>query len=65
MLFNQALFSELDKLQSDQGAKHILQKYLAELHYLPLPEAAFDIDTPHDYELISKPWKDHYRTPEG
>jgi len=48
-IFPAKLFTELQDLKGDQGAKLLLLKHEANLYKIPLPEAELDIDNPEDF----------------
>ena len=48
-LFSREVFDDFNKLSGDKGAKMIIEKHYESLTTIMLPEAAFDIDTPHDF----------------
>lgn len=52
-LFDRALFPELLALSGAQGAKRVVERHASDLVTVPAPEAAFDVDTPDDYESMS------------
>ena len=47
-LFDKSLFSELISLSGDSGARAVIERHLATTSFVPIPEAAHDIDTPED-----------------
>ncbi len=49
-LFSRALFSELQNLRGGAGAKSVIERQLSRATIVAVPEAAFDVDTPHDYQ---------------
>ncbi|MCS7171844.1 MAG: nucleotidyltransferase family protein [Armatimonadetes bacterium] len=51
-LFHRALFSELKALQGDVGAKPVLEAHGSEAVFVPLEEAALDVDTPEDWARV-------------
>lgn len=53
-IFARSLFDELLNLSADAGAKQIIKKYAASAGKIPVPEAAFDVDTREDYENLLK-----------
>ncbi|MDX1940945.1 MAG: nucleotidyltransferase family protein [Saprospiraceae bacterium] len=53
-LFDRKWFEQLMQLKGDQGARALLQTYSDEIQAIPLPEGAFDLDTPEDYEQLIK-----------
>ena len=46
------LFDEVAALGGDEGAKRVIARHLDKMATLPLPDAAFDIDTPADYARL-------------
>lgn len=50
--FSRELFDQLNSLTSDEGARRIILKYPQSVATVVFPEGAFDVDTPHQYELI-------------
>jgi molybdenum cofactor cytidylyltransferase len=53
-IFARPLFADLMNLAEDAGAKRIIKKYSASVEIISIPEAAFDVDTPKDYEDLLK-----------
>lgn len=53
-LFDRTLIPELLKLKHQGGAKQLLKQYSDRNFNLDLPEAAIDIDTPADYQNLTK-----------
>ncbi|MDE2449466.1 MAG: nucleotidyltransferase family protein [Gammaproteobacteria bacterium] len=54
-IFPRHLFSELSELKGDSGARMLLKRHADRLVKVPMPSAAFDLDTPEDLlELTSK-----------
>ena len=51
-LFAGEIFDELFQVENDKGARSIIEKYKNSTEKIPLPEAAFDIDTLEDYENL-------------
>ncbi|MEA5597856.1 nucleotidyltransferase family protein [Rivularia sp. UHCC 0363] len=51
-LFDRSLFTELNNLEGDKGAKTLMRKYQDEILTINIPQAAIDIDTPDDYEKL-------------
>jgi molybdenum cofactor cytidylyltransferase len=49
-LFSSALFKELELLEGQKGARKLLDKYQQQAHRISLSKAAFDLDTPEDWE---------------
>lgn len=53
-LFASDFFAELMNLQGDEGAKKIITKYEDEAAFVDAAEAAFDVDTLQDYEILKR-----------
>jgi len=53
-LFPRAYFSELAELRGDQGARKLLLRNPDRLVRVPMPNAAFDLDTPEDLQALTK-----------
>jgi molybdenum cofactor cytidylyltransferase len=53
-LFSQALFRELQLISDKEGAKKIIQQNLHKTSTIPFEGGAVDIDTPEDYERLTK-----------
>ncbi|MDB5023498.1 MAG: hypothetical protein JWP78_1253 [Mucilaginibacter sp.] len=53
-LFHKSFFQQLLGLKGDSGAKKIMQQYPDALAAVPFPLGGIDIDTPDDYESLSK-----------
>lgn len=51
-IFSREVFTDLLACSGDQGARMLFREYPG-LHY-PLPQAAFDIDTPEDWKIFTK-----------
>ena len=51
-LFSREVFDDLRNLSGDKGAKSVIEKYPDSLSTIDLPEAAFDIDTPQDFQRL-------------
>ncbi|MGB8509744.1 MAG: nucleotidyltransferase family protein [Pyrinomonadaceae bacterium] len=49
-LFSRALFPELMKLRGAEGAKRIITRHESDAAFIAVPAAAFDVDTPDDYQ---------------
>jgi molybdenum cofactor cytidylyltransferase len=47
-IFQKQLYSELLKLEGDQGARSLIQHYLNQTTAVDFPDGAIDIDTPQD-----------------
>jgi molybdenum cofactor cytidylyltransferase len=52
VLVTRALFPQLLSLPDDRGAKHIWAANPDQVHAVPCPEAASDLDTPEDYDRL-------------
>jgi molybdenum cofactor cytidylyltransferase len=48
-LFSDRYFAELLNLNSDAGARRIIQKHLSETYTIDFPQGAIDLDTPDEY----------------
>ena len=53
VLVARELFPQLLSLPEDRGAKHLWAANPHQVHPVPCPEAATDLDTPADYERLS------------
>jgi molybdenum cofactor cytidylyltransferase len=53
LFIGRRLFDEIGALEGDQGAKWMIGRHLEEMTTVPLVEAAFDIDTPIDYDRLT------------
>ena len=53
-VFSRILFDELLNLPPSHGGKALMKKYPDQVHAVELPEAAIDVDTPADFENLSK-----------
>ena len=51
-LFKRTVFTALSELPPSAGARHLLRQPGLNVEPFPLPEAAFDIDTPADYDSL-------------
>ncbi|GAA4295560.1 nucleotidyltransferase family protein [Nibribacter koreensis] len=54
VLFDARYFTELNQLQGQEGAKKVLLKHMNQVHAIPFPAAALDIDTPEDYLTLQQ-----------
>jgi molybdenum cofactor cytidylyltransferase len=52
-LFGRALFAELMGLRGAEGARRVIARHTDAASTVAAPEAAFDVDTPDDYEALS------------
>lgn len=58
-LLSDRYFSELLKLDSDTGARQIIQQHLHETYTISFPKGAIDLDTPDQYQAFASvldPW---------
>lgn len=53
-LFRRKLFPEILALESQSGAKQLIEKYPAQTRVIAFPEGAIDVDTPDDYENLTR-----------
>jgi len=53
-IFDHSLFAELTALQGTQGAKQIIYSHIHQVIPISFPQGAVDIDTPEDYQQLSK-----------
>ncbi len=51
-LFKRKVFTALSELPPSVGARHLLRQPDLDVEPFPLPEAAFDVDTPADYDSL-------------
>lgn len=51
-LFSRALFPELSALRGASGARRVIARHKAEATLIEVPEAAFDVDTPGNYQAL-------------
>lgn len=51
-IFGQTMFDHLLQLKGKTGAKKVMKQHANQLVHFALPEAAFDVDTPEDFERI-------------
>ena len=54
-VFKRELFHALLSLPAEAGARSLLRTSDAKVTPFPLPEAAIDIDTPEDFEVLTSP----------
>ncbi len=52
-VFSRAVFDDFKRLSGDQGAKPIVEKYRPLVTAFALPEAAYDVDTPEDFQKLA------------
>ncbi|MCP9199956.1 nucleotidyltransferase family protein [Gramella sp. GC03-9] len=53
-VFSAKLFSELEKLKGDQGAKKLISALNLDLQSIPIQKGNFDVDTPEDVKLLKQ-----------
>jgi len=53
LFISKRFFDEIAALDGTEGAKRVIDRHLEEMTTVPLVEAAFDIDTPIDYERLT------------
>lgn len=53
-LFSKEMFSELLNLEGDRGARNLLNNDAENIEKIEMPEAAIDVDTPEDFENLTK-----------
>lgn len=53
-IFPQHVFGELSELRGDSGARALLKRHADRLVKVPMPAAAFDLDTPDDLLEINR-----------
>lgn len=51
-IFSRSLFEEILNLSAESGAKRIIEKHAGAVEKIPVPEAAFDVDTREDFENL-------------
>jgi CTP:molybdopterin cytidylyltransferase MocA len=51
-LFSDRYFCELLRLNSDRGARQIIQQHLPETYTLAFPNGSIDLDTPDQYRAF-------------
>jgi len=54
VLFAAKYWPDLEQLSGAEGAKKVITKYAHDAEYVPCPAAAVDVDTPGDYESLSR-----------
>lgn len=54
-IFPQHLFTELSQLKGDSGARMLLKRHADRMVKVPMPSAAFDLDTPDDLLELTSP----------
>ena len=53
LFIGKRFFEEIAALAGTEGAKRVIDRHLEAMTTVPLVEAAFDVDTPHDYERLT------------
>jgi molybdenum cofactor cytidylyltransferase len=53
-IFPAFCFSELSALRGDQGAKAVLHRHRDRVVRVAMPNAAVDLDTPHDLQVLTE-----------
>jgi len=53
-LFDARYFDALASLPDTAGAKSVIEAHIADVAVVPFPEGAIDIDSPADYEALSR-----------
>jgi molybdenum cofactor cytidylyltransferase len=51
-LFARTFFAELARLENGAGAKHLIERYAADAHFLPFRDGEVDLDTPDDVSRL-------------
>lgn len=51
-LFSRELFAEITALNANEGARQVIANHPDDVASVCFPEAAVDVDTPEDYELL-------------
>lgn len=54
-IFPRCVFPDLTELRGDVGARRIIDRHASRLTAIPMPNAAFDLDTIEDLENLSAP----------
>jgi molybdenum cofactor cytidylyltransferase len=54
LFIGKRFFDEIAAANGNQGAKRVIARYIEEMTTVPLAEAAFDVDTPVDYERLTR-----------
>ena len=63
-IFPRWCFSELQQLRGDQGAKVIINRHSSRLSQVPMPNAAYDLDTNEDVKVMQERFKPDGRAEE-
>ena len=51
-LFSRELFADITALNANEGARQVIANHPDDVASVCFPEAAVDVDTPRDYELL-------------
>jgi molybdenum cofactor cytidylyltransferase len=54
MFVSRRLFADIRRLTGMEGAKRLISDHLERVETVPLQSAAFDVDTPADYQRLSR-----------
>jgi len=54
-IFPSCVFADLAGLRGDVGARSVIERHASRLTAVPMPNAAFDLDTTEDLERLSEP----------
>jgi molybdenum cofactor cytidylyltransferase len=60
-IFPRFAFSELMQLRGDQGAKAIINRYTSRLAHVPMPNAAYDLDTAEQVAQMQELFKTQHK----
>lgn len=52
-IFPRCVFPDLSELRGDVGARRVIERHVSRVICVPMPNAAFDLDTPQDLEALS------------
>ncbi len=52
-IFPRCVFPDLTELRGDVGARRVIERHLSRVTAIPMPNAAFDLDTPEDLAALS------------
>jgi CTP:molybdopterin cytidylyltransferase MocA len=53
LFIGKRFFDEIALLDGTEGAKRVIDRHLEGMTTVPLVEAAFDVDTPDEYERLT------------
>lgn len=54
-IFPRCVFTDLAELRGDVGARRVIDRHVSRLTAVPMPNAAFDLDTAEDLRRLSEP----------